>query len=181
MNMNGAFAFEYQPLKYFGIRLKTDYTTHNFNDVWAYTESVNGLRFEYEGLWHLKFKVINGICDLKFDLSNMIHGYNPYRKWDIALYGGVLMSKHLPFETELNEGELRLQGSTVSVGRSYPKDILYGIHAALNGKYSITRRWGVFAELGVKIHQNVYIWAPQIDYNPLRVLDLECGVSFKIR
>ena len=181
MNMNGAFAFEYQPLKYFGIRLKTDYTTHNFNDVGSYIESINGLWFKYEGLWHIKYKVINGICDLKFDLSNMIHGYNPYRKWDIALYGGVLMSKHLPFETEINEGELRLQGSTVTVDRRYPKGIQYGIHAALNGKYSITRRWGVFAELGVKIHQNAYMWAPKIDYNPLRVLDLECGVSFKIR
>ena len=181
LNVNGAFAFEYQPLKYFGVRLKTDYTTHNFNDVWDYTEKIDGKSYNYKGLWHLKFKVVNGIFDVKFDISNMIHGYDPYRKWDVAFYTGLLVAKHLPFETEISKDELTLPGSTISVARSYPKKHFIGAHAALNCKYSITRRWGVFSEFGVKIHENAYFWAPKLDYNPLRVLDLEFGVSFKIR
>lgn len=180
-NMNGAFAFEYQPLKYLGIRLKADYTTHNFNDVWNYSETLDGKQYMYKGLWHLKFKVIDGFCDLKLDISNMIHGYDPYRKWNVAFYAGPMFSKHLPYETEINENELLLPGSTISLNRSYPKDLLLGVHGAFNCKYSITPRWGVFGEFGVKIHKNEYLWAPQIDYNPLRVLDLEFGINFKIR
>lgn len=181
LNGNGAFAFEYQPFKYFGIRLKADYTSHNFSDLWNYTETLDGKQYKYKGLWHLKYKVINGIFDMKLDISNMIHGYDPYRKWNVAVYAGTLLSKHLPFETEIDKGELTLPGSVVNVGRSYPKDMLWGIHAAFNCRYSITRHWGVFGELGVKIHENKYLWAPYVDYNPLRVLDLEFGVSFKIR
>ena len=180
-NGNGAFAIEYQPIKYLGIRLKADYTSHNFSDLWNYTETLDGKQYKYKGLWHLKYKVINGIFDMKLDISNMIHGYDPYRKWNVAVYAGTLLSKHLPFETEIDKGELTLPGSVVNVSRSYPKDILWGIHAAFNCRYSITRHWGVFGELGVKIHENKYLWAPMIDYNPLRVLDFELGVSFKIR
>ena len=180
-NGNGAFAIEYQPIKFFGIRLKADYTTHNFSDITNYTEYLNGKQYKYKGLWHIKYRVINGMFDLKLDLSNMIHGYDPYRKWDVAIYAGPLLSKHLPFEAEIDEGELRLSGSVVNVDRSYPKDMLWGVHGAFNCRYSITRHWGVFGELGVKIHKNEYLWAPMIDYNPLRVLDFELGVSFKIR
>ena len=180
-NGNGAFAFEYQPIKYFGIRLKTDYTSHNFSDLTNYTEKINRKQYKYKGLWHLKYKVINGMLDLKLDLSNMIHGYDPYRKWDVAIYAGPVLSKHLPFEAKIDEGELTLSGSEISVNRSYSKEKQLGIHAAFNCRYSITHHWGVFGELGVKIHENKYLWAPYIDYNPLRVLDLEFGVSFKIR
>lgn len=180
-NMTGAFAFEYQPVKYFAVRLKADYNTHNFSDMWSYTEYLDGKVYQYTGLWHLKYRVINGIFDVKFDLSNMFSGYDPYRKWNTAIYAGLVMSKHLPFETELHEDELTLPGSVVSVGRSYPKDMLYGIHAAFNCRYSITQRWGVFGEFGLKIHKNTYLWAPYVDYNPLRVLDLEFGINFKIR
>lgn len=180
-NVNGAFAFEYQPIAYVGVRLKTDFTTHNFHDVYDYAEKLDGKTYKYKGLWHIKFKVINGMFDVKLDISNMIHGYDPYRKWDVAFYAGPLLSKHLPFETEISEDELTLPGSTISVSRSYPKDLLWGVHGAFNCKYSITRRWGVFGEFGVKIHKNNYLWSPYVDYNPLRVLDLEFGINFKIR
>lgn len=180
-NGNGAFALEYQPLKFFGIRLKTDYTTHNFSDLWNYTEKLNGKQYKYKGLWHLKYRVINGMFDLKLDLSNIIHGYDPYRKWDVAIYAGPLLSKHLPFETKIDEGELTLPGSVVTVDRAYPEKLQLGVHGAFNCRYSITRHWGVFGELGVKIHKNEYLWAPYVDYNPLRVIDFELGVSFKIR
>lgn len=181
LNGNGAFAFEYQPFKYFGIRMKADYTSHNFSDLTNYTEKLNGELYKYKGLWHIKYRVVNAMVDAKLDLSNMIHGYDPYRKWDVAMYAGLVLSKHLPFEAEIDKGELTLSGSAVSSSRSYPKDKLLGLHAAFNCRYSITRHWGVFGELGVKIHENKYLWAPYVDYNPLRVLDLEFGVSFKIR
>ena len=182
-NINAALSFEYQPIKYFGLRVKADYTTHNFNDMYGYIETVDGKTYSYNGLWRITYKTINGMFDVKFDLTNMIHGYDPHNKWNVALYAGPMISKHIPLSAALNEDELQLPGSTVQINMGSNEDILLGIHAAFNCKYFITRHIGVFGEFGVKIHpsNNLYLWAPKIDYNPLRVLDLEFGVCYKIR
>lgn len=181
-NVNAGLSLEYQPLKYFGLRVKGDYTSHNFNDIYGYAEKIDDKTYQYKGLWRITYKTFNGLFDVKFDLSNMIHGYDPHRKWDVAFYAGPFISKHIPLSAEINEEELRLPGSTVAISMgSHPK-LFIGAHAAFNCRYLITRHIGVFGEFGVKIHtDNSYLWAPHLDYNPVRVLDLEFGVCYKIR
>ena len=180
-NTIGALAVEYQPFKYFGIRAKADYSTHKFNLIRDYTETIENNIFYYEGLWKVKYNVINGMFDLKFDISNMIHGYNTYRKWNMALYTGMVISKHIKTGTKINKGELTLPGSTINMDAATPQKPLIGIHAAANCRYSITGHLGVFGELGVKIHRNAFLSAEHLDYNPIRVIDMELGLSYKIR
>ena len=181
VNSNISVGYEYQPFKLLGVRAKLNYSTHNFARICGFTETLDGVKYNFEGLCALKYKMLKTSIDLKVDLSNMVHGYNPYRKWNTALYIGPVATHYLGVDGKVDSEELTLQGSSIKVLAKAPEGLYVGLNTAFACGYSITSQWSLFGEANVEIHKNKYLRDHDLDYNPVRVINLEFGVKYRIK
>ena len=179
INTSYSIGAEYQPFSMFGIRGTLNYSKYNFNYLYSYKENVDGKTTERKALWNKSYGIISAILDVKLDLSNMIYGYRADRKWNTAFYVGPMLSKIVEADAEISDDEF-IENNAGRMGKKKDNKTHIGLHAALNARYNITQRLGIFTELGAKIYKNDLMHEPQLDINPIRALSLEFGLNYNL-
>lgn len=177
-NINTSFSvgIEYQPFAMFGIRGSLGYNEYNFD----YLYSFNDRSVRRTALLSRSYGFVSGNLDLKLDLSNMLYGYRADRKWNTAFYFGPSLSLLLDSDAELSDKEF-VESSDVRLGAKKDGKTHWGLHAALNTRFNVTKNWGVFAETGLNFYKDEMLRESQLDYSPLRALSLQFGVSHTLR
>lgn len=179
-DVNGSYALgiEYQPFRIFGARVMMDYATYGFKAPMSYESEVNGVTAMRSGVWGRKYNVLSGIADIKFDLTNMLYGYNPERRWNSALYLGAVVSSHLDVNSEHVDGPAPV-GNT-RINNNYPDKTFVGGHLAFNTSYRLNDYWKLFGELDMRVYENDFMTDHSLDYNPIRTLAFRLGTSYSI-
>lgn len=180
VNINGSYALgvEYQPFRIFGIRAMADYSTYGFNTPLSFSSDVNGVTAMRAGVWNKKYDVLSGIFDLKFDLTNILYGYNYERRWNSALYLGAVVSSHLDASSEHVDGPAPDTNVGVNVRKSGKASV--GGHVAFNTSYRLNNNWKLFGELDMRLYENDFITDNALDYNPIRTLAFRLGSSYSL-
>lgn len=181
-NANTSFgiAAEYQPVKSFGVRALFDYSSYGFNDVCRYTERTDGALRNDRGLWNYSYKMLSLTVDAKYDLTNAIKGYDADRRWRNALYVGPVFTKITKLDAEISSAE-KIEGGSLAIGKRYDDGLHIGLHAAYNTTYSLTPSLNLFGEVGVKLYKNELFMSESLDYNPVKALSFQLGISYNIK
>ncbi len=181
LNMTYSAGIEYQPFAPLGIRLMFDQSNYALNSIARYAIAANNTIDYKNGLWQKDYYVTSGIVDVKFDLTNIIYGYLPGRRWNTAFYVGPMFSKISRIDSEIYDLEVIPEGAAIKMMGEKSDDSFMGLHAALNTRYNITPSFGVFGEWGVKVYKNEFITEPFLDYNPLRAISMQFGVNYRLK
>ncbi len=179
-NLNGSYAIglEYQPYKLFGARAMFDYSTYASNKRLAYKGLVDGVEVDSKGIWRKNYNILSAIVDAKFDLSNMIYGYDSQRRWNSALYLGAVLSRYDNISGELKEGPEPVKN--INFDNKRPNKNFLGGHLAFNTSYRVSEKFGVFGEADLRVYGNDFISDDAIDYNPVRTLAFRLGASYSL-
>ena len=180
-NKNFSLALDYDFHEYFGARFKLGLINHNSSYISRYVETIDKDKYNYTGLCNMSTDVFAAILAAKVNLTNLLCGYDPYNRMNVSFSMGPILTTQLNVAGEIDKGELKLPGSKVKVLRKKNSDLLLGAHVAFNCGYSVTSRLGIFGEMSINIHNNEYMTGPNLDYNPIRSLNVELGVSYKIK
>ncbi|MBQ5731502.1 MAG: hypothetical protein IIV57_07800, partial [Bacteroidaceae bacterium] len=175
MDYSVAFGAEYQPYKNIGFRAMLDVEKFTFTKLGTFTAN------KIKALFDRDYTFLSGIVDVKFDMSNIIYGYDSERRWNTALYVGPIVSKCTGLSTGLHSGESKPELEGVKFGNNKPEDMNVGLHTAFNAKYSINKDWNLFGEADLRFHSNKFITEYAVDYNPVRTLGFRFGVSYNIK
>ena len=176
MDYSVAFGAEYQPYKNIGFRAMLDVEKFTFTKPRKLTAN------NINALVDNDHTYLSGIVDVKFDMSNIIYGYNSERRWNTALYVGPILSKCIGMSTSLHSGEAKPELDGVKINTYNKAEELYlGLHTAFNAKYSINKDWNLFGEADLRFHSNSFISEGSLDYNPVRTLGFRFGVSYNIK
>ena len=175
MDYSVALGAEYQPYKNIGFRAMVDVEKFTFTKQGTFTEN------KIKALYDKDYTFLSGTVDVKFDMSNIIYGYDSERRWNTALYVGPVVSKCVGTSTGLHSGESKPELEGVSIYNSKPEDMTLGLHTAFNAKYSLNKNWNLFGEADLRFHSNKFVTEYAVDYNPLRTLGFRFGVSYNIK
>lgn len=172
---------EYQPFKLLGARVMFDYSTYGFNNVCNYTEFIPFQAVQHNRrLWQYTYHTISLGLNAKFDITNAIYGYNSDRKWNSAFYAGPIITKFIKLDSEMSNDELRYAGSELAISKKYNDKLHFGMYAAYNCQYKLTDRLNLLGELGIKVYKNEFM-NENLDYNPIRDLSFQIGISYNIK
>ena len=180
-NKNLFLAFDYDFHKYFGARFKLGVINHNSSYIRSYVEVVDNERYVYNGLCNVSTDVFATILAGKVNLTNLLRGYDPNNRMNVSFSAGPIFTTQLSVDGKVDDGELTLPGSQVYVNCIKNSNWLLGVHGALNFGYSVSSNFGIFGEMSVNIHKNEYMGGANLDFNPVRSLNVEFGVSYKIK
>lgn len=172
-------SIEYQPYKLFGVRGSLDYSTIGFNHIRKYTQKVGGVSQSKKGLWNNEYHVVTAGIDGKFDLTNALYGYNSDRKWNSSIYFGPVVSTIVKQNSKIS-GDEKIEGKA-TLKKKNNDDAHFGLHAAFNTSYNITPSFALFGEVGVRAYKNSFIPGEDLDYNPIKILNFNLGVSYRMK
>jgi hypothetical protein len=158
-----------------------DHSTYGFNSFAGYKVVTDGSSSYVSGLCNKTYKVVSGIFDLKFDLTNMLYGYHSDRRWNTALYAGPILSKHASMSADVDGVENIPAGGKVSLNPKAPEGTFWGLHTSLNAGYRVNDNLGLFGEVGVKVYKNEFMSEALLDYNPVRAVTWQLGVKYNLK
>ncbi len=181
LDYNWGVAFGYKWNRLLGYRLNLDYTKLGFNNICRFTETLGKNKYSYKGLWNYNYHLMSLGFDFNFNITNALYGYNPDRRWSSALYVGPVASKLIKFDNKISPDELTLPNSEISLKKKYNEDVQVGVHMALNSSYALSDNFKLFTEVGARVYKNEILFGENLDYNPVKMLSFQMGVSYKLK
>lgn len=175
MDYSVALGAEYQPYKNIGFRAMLDLEKFTFTQQGKFTDN------KIKALYDKDYTYLNGIVDVKFDMSNIIYGYDNERRWNTALYVGPIVSTCVGLDKSFTNDEVNPELEGYKFTTNKPDNVNIGLHTAFNAKYSISKSWNIFGEADLRFHTNKFITEYAVDYNPVRTLGFRLGVSYNIK
>ncbi len=141
-NYSGGVAAEYKFSPYSGVRLTATYANYHQRGLYRDLSSDNAAT---DKLYNYAVDYMNLGLDYVFDVTTLLQGYTPDRKWNAALAVGPTFGyKVAQSEPAIRSGHAPLLGE-----ESYSEEAresLWGVQVAVPVSYSINNNWDVVFE-----------------------------------
>lgn len=147
----GGITAEYKFTPYSGVRLTGTYANYHQRGMYAYN---SGDKVERENLYNYTVDYLNFGVDYLFDVTTLLQGYTPDRRWNAAVaIGPTYGVKVASSDPAARAGYAPSVGNTSHVAESYTDGALnhlWGLQAGVPVSFRVDDNWAVLVEPRVK-------------------------------